>query len=1089
MIIRKRRKDHGGETHFVPCRRLSAGLLAAFLFLAVPAKIFSEQIIKLRLYPGIQFPLGDENYGTGFDMAAALDWRFFPFFGASLEGEFVNLSLKGGSTVRVMDGSIGPVFIWRPLSRFSLKADLRGGIYQAALGEQSISGISFGGRVSAAYHLSPWLNLMIFADAKQYAYTPDPFLSTFTVGAGISLDMTELLAGKTRVEVIKTGQGMVFPVSYAWYNDNSFASVRITNHEPNDITMVNVSFFLEQYMSQPKFCGTRTVLKKGESADIPVTAFFNESMLNLIENINANGKIIVEYRSLGSSRRTEIPMEIPVYHRNAMSWDDDRRASSFVSARDPAAQWFSRYVSGLVQSRMRPGINRNIQYALGLFEILGIYGINYVIDPSSSYIELSESSGSLDSLNYPYQTLMYRGGDCDDLSILFCSLLEAAGIETAFITIPGHIYMAFDSGLTPEQARRDFYAPDEFVYQENKVWVPLEITIPREGFYRAWRIGAKEWRDASVRGAAALYPMHDSWKIYPPVSVPGAASRFALPAEEQSSLAFDRSMDIWISYEIRPQVRALESRLVRGEDAEVRNALGVLYGRYGMLEKAEEQFALAARNGSIHGWVNLGNVAFLRQRYEEGLGYYYRVLREEPENSIAMLGMARSYYELNDFNSSDWYYANLRRNDHVLAGEYAYLGSFFENRGRAWSLADRLDTAPWSIPSARTPEFEAPVPGGEVPVPGLAAQLAVLRDGSPPEISAPPVPFAVESRSPAETPEAADQPFLPVLPAVPLTGSTSRREDGPSGAGPSGDPAPEPAAPAGTVTPAAPAETVVPAEPGPAELAAAEPAAPAETVTPVTPAEAAVPAELVPVELAATEPAAPDGTVTPVTPAAPVEAVVPAETGPAELAAAEPAAPAETVTPVTPAAPMEAVAPDEPGPAELAAAEPAAPAETVTPVTPAAPVEATVPAATGPVELAAAEPAAAEPAAPVEAGPAELAAAEPAAPAETVTPVTPTAPVETAAPTETGPVELATAEPAAPAETVTPVVPAAPAEAVVPAEPGPAELAAAEPAVPAAKTGGVGGLAAGILAGAAALAGVFLLVFRKRRKTDKANLK
>jgi hypothetical protein len=43
--------------------------------------------------------------------------------------------------------------------------------------------------------------------------------------------------------------------------------------------------------------------------------------------------------------------------------------------------------------------------------------------------------------------LYYRGGDCDDLSILYCSLLEVLGLDTAFITVPGHIYAAFDTGI------------------------------------------------------------------------------------------------------------------------------------------------------------------------------------------------------------------------------------------------------------------------------------------------------------------------------------------------------------------------------------------------------------------------------------------------------------------------------------------------------------------------------------------------------------------------------------------------------------------------------------------------------------------
>ncbi|MDR1617859.1 MAG: hypothetical protein LBS06_02275, partial [Treponema sp.] len=869
-----------------------------------------------------------------------------------------------------------------------------------------------------------------------------------------------------------------------------------TNNEPNDITMVNVSFFLEQYMSQPKFCGTRTVLKKGESADIPVTAFFNETMLNLIENITANGKIIVEYRSLGSVRRTEIPMEIPVYHRNAMSWDDDRRAASFVSARDPAAQWFSRYVSGLVQSRMRPGINRNIQYALGLFEILNIYGINYVVDPSSSYIELSESSSSLDSLNYPYQTLMYRGGDCDDLSILFCSLLEAAGIETAFVTIPGHIYMAFDSGLTEDEARRDFYAPEEFVYQGGKVWVPLEITIPREGFYRAWRIGAKEWRDASARDAAALYPMRDSWKTYPPVSVPGAASRFALPPEERSSLAFDRSMDAWISYEIRPQVRALENRLVQGENAETRNALGVLYGRYGMMEKAEEQFALAARAGSVHGRVNLGNAAFLGQRYEEGLGYYYRVLQDEPENSIATLGMARSYYELNDFSSSDWYYAKLHRNDRALAEEYAYLGSFFESRGRAWSLADRLDTTPWSLPSAKAPEPEAAPPKEEAPAPasGLVTQLAVLKDDSPPETPPPPAPpITADARPPAEAPEKADQPFLPALPAASVAGIVPRREEGfsdptaPAGTAPAGPaPAPATAAPVVAAAPAAlaPATAVsaapaapVPAtaSPAPAMAVSAAPAAPAPaTAASVAAAEAATPAVAAPVATATPAPA----TAVSAAPVAPAPATAASVAAAAPAVAAVPAAPAPaTAVSAAPAVPAPATAasvaagPAAPTPAAVALATAAAPVAAAPAPAAAAPVVAAAPVGTASAGLA--------PVAPVVTAAPALATATPVAEAVPAAP----APAAAAPVVVAAPVGTASAGPA-PAAPVVEAVPAAPATTAVPAAPVAAPEAADSggTAAPAAKKGAFGGIVAGIFAGAAALAAGFLLVSGKWRK-------
>jgi hypothetical protein len=157
----------------------------------------------------------------------------------------------------------------------------------------------------------------------------------------------------------------------------------------------------------------------------------------------------------------------------------------------------------------------------------------------------------VDSLNYPYQTLYYRGGDCDDLSILYCSLLEVLGVDTAFITIPGHIYMAFDTGA--ENGVMFDTGKEDFIEHGGRLWMPVEVTVPGEGFYGAWRIGAREWR-AAARGSLAadsgltgeerrLYPMRESWAVYPPVTAPGAGNRLPdLPEEGAFSGAVEREM-------------------------------------------------------------------------------------------------------------------------------------------------------------------------------------------------------------------------------------------------------------------------------------------------------------------------------------------------------------------------------------------------------------------------------------------------------------------------------------------------------------------------------------------------------------------
>ena len=123
---------------------------------------------------------------------------------------------------------------------------------------------------------------------------------------------------------------------------------------------------------------------------------------------------------------------------------------------------------------------------MGIFEAMRLYGLNYVIDPLSSFVEASKDELFLDYLQFPSQSLIYRAGDCDDLSILYAALLESVGIETAFITVPGHIFMAFSLGLTELEARQAFTSAGDFIYADGKAWVPVEVTIVQDGFNKAF---------------------------------------------------------------------------------------------------------------------------------------------------------------------------------------------------------------------------------------------------------------------------------------------------------------------------------------------------------------------------------------------------------------------------------------------------------------------------------------------------------------------------------------------------------------------------------------------------------------------------
>ncbi|MBB5225638.1 DUF6268 family outer membrane beta-barrel protein [Treponema ruminis] len=594
------------------------------------------------------------------------------------------------SSASAMRANVGLGFYIPIFERFSILPFVNAGVYSLSVSDTTKNSLFFGGGISFAYKINPHLS---FEAPLMVEFNRGVF-SDVGAAPGITLNVSKMIRRDTLISMQVKEVKPVFPVLHSWYEKNPFATVEIKNEEECGITDVSVSFFQGQYMGQPQLCATRKRVEKQESFDVDLVAFFNEQMLDLIEKVDSLGSVIVEYRVLGQKKRKTFPITLGIYGRNSMSWDDDRRAAVFVSSKDPAAMLFSRHVTSSVRNNLRSGVPLNIQYAMGIFEALDEFGINYVIDPNSSYSD-NVGSTSIDFLQFPYQTLMYRGGDCDDLSILTCSLFESVGVHTAFITIPGHIFIAFDSGVKQKDAWRYFNSLDEYILSDGEVWVPLEITLSDEGYTKAWRVGAREWHVAARTNEAMLYKMRDSWELYKPVGVSGAQAKFLLPEKKQLLSRFSNSVDHWITREIDPQIRSFKNMLAKKEDPGVRNDFGILYVRYGLFDEAEKQFRIARKSNNKNALLNTASMYYAKEQYENAAYMYRQVINNDPKNILAYLGLARCAYEVGDYETCDDAYEMVRENDMELAMDYAYLGSFETVRGRAFSLSERLEKTIW----------------------------------------------------------------------------------------------------------------------------------------------------------------------------------------------------------------------------------------------------------------------------------------------------------------------------------------------------------------------------------------------------------
>lgn len=523
-------------------------ILSVFMMVSVFAVDF-----ELRLMPRIE-PSLSKPLKLGFGGQASLDivplyLRGRDSIFVSLQGGLSSVSVESENTVfdnfNFYNGGIGLGYTFRFMDRLSVAPEINfGGWSLPAFPDKFVedlkrenpnfsdkdngtSGLYAGGSISVNYYLLP--ELSAFANLGfQSNFAKSVVNNYFAFGIGVKYNFTKGLTAAPATKLTAFQSDALFPVFYSRYNDNNFGSVTFTNGEPNDISDVEIQVMIEQYMSNPKTVKTIDYIACGEEFSADLTAFLNENILESVLGRKVDATIIVNYKSLGKKMTYKEVVELQALSRNSMSWEDDRRAAAFVSGKDAAALQFARQIASIIKKDLRSDLPVNYQYAAAIFGALKAYGINYVIDPASAFTD-NVGSASIDFLQFPYQTLLYHGGDCDDLTILNCSLLEALGVPTAFITVPGHIYMAFDAGCSAEVADAQI-GKGKYILKNGQVWVPVEVTVSQDTFRLALSIGLREWK--KYESEAAIIPLKYAWLEYKPVSIPESDISLQMPSRE-----------------------------------------------------------------------------------------------------------------------------------------------------------------------------------------------------------------------------------------------------------------------------------------------------------------------------------------------------------------------------------------------------------------------------------------------------------------------------------------------------------------------------------------------------------------------------
>jgi hypothetical protein len=667
----------------------------ALLSIAFPSRV-EAQSFEVGVRPGVLLPvLGSKDlFSLGAAADLNLDWRAFgksAFIFNGTAGYSILPVNETAKALSICDVGLGAGLSFQPFDAFRFRLVGRSGYYRSFF--DGDSGGSFFGAVDADAKLilSPALSLGLGVDFRGYFTNPDPLLLAFgaTFGMTVSFGARETLP--SRLDLPSVEFLPLFPVFRTYFDTHSFGKINLRNGLPGNVEAVKVTFYMKGYMDAPKTCAEIAVMKPGETRSVDVYALLNDSILGITEETKIQGTISVEYLYRGKTSTVERIESVRVYDRNAMTWEDDRRAASFVTAKDPTVLRFAKAINAVVRDDPSTAGSLNFRIALGLFEELGLYGVRYTVSPTGSYAETSADRFAVDFLQFPRQTLEYKGGDCSDLSILYAALLESIGIETAFITVPGHIFLAFAPGLSPDEAASVFSHAEDLIVIDGKVWVPVEITLVKNGFLAAWKEGSREWRENVA--TRAFYPLHEAWSVYGPVALPGTALDLGGLGGADFLSRYQNVMRSFAEREVAAREDALKAEIERTDSSPASlNKLGVLYARYGLFDKARAQFEAAAAAGglpSVPALINLGNLAFLRGDWTGARAKYETASTIDPASWAALLGLAKAAYETEDYAAARACYEKAVAMRPELAAKYAFLAERSGSTTRASAAEDR----------------------------------------------------------------------------------------------------------------------------------------------------------------------------------------------------------------------------------------------------------------------------------------------------------------------------------------------------------------------------------------------------------------
>jgi tetratricopeptide (TPR) repeat protein/sugar lactone lactonase YvrE len=454
---------------------------------------------------------------------------------------------------------------------------------------------------------------------------------------------------------------------------NGIGTIKIINNTDKEIEGITFSYMIKDFMDFASESKLEKILP-GKSIEVIFNPIFNNNVANVLEDTSVQTTLEASYYENGKRESYVKNVNVKLYEKHKMFWDEPERFATFVTPKDPQVMAFVKSIVAQYPDTKDAAI-----HPAAVFNALGVYGMTYVQNPSDAYLSKFGNASLVDSVQFPRETLEHKSGDYVELVALYAAALESMGISTRVVEVPDHTFMMFSTGI---KAESDAYTVDGmYVIYDDMLWIPVETTLVGNSFSKAWETGSANYNKWNGKGLEILN-ISQAWQKYKPASLPDSKSATIQVSRDGINKKFPNDylsvIKIGSQLKIRPYLQKIEKD---PNDIDSHLQIGIILAKFGDTKEAMKYFdkilSLQADNAAAQN--NRGNLLMMDDKFVDAQKAYRGAATASPDDPLIWINLAKAYKSAHSPKEAKKAFAKAQSLDPDVKKKYRELSLEFSN--------------------------------------------------------------------------------------------------------------------------------------------------------------------------------------------------------------------------------------------------------------------------------------------------------------------------------------------------------------------------------------------------------------------------